>query len=172
MSESSHSCTGHIFRHQSTYQDLNEMDFERGIWGASARGDVARVQELLDKHTDVNIPDKYGYTALHYGTRNNHEDICGLLIKAGANIFARTKNDGATPAHRAAYAGHLNILQLLVGKGGTPLLESRDSYGRNCLHHAYRGNQKDIINWLLENYPNLAIIRDNSGLLPDSFSVN
>ncbi|CAH8595333.1 unnamed protein product [Schistosoma turkestanicum] len=168
MTENSHSCTSHTVFHQSTYQDLSEMDFERGIWGASTRGDIDRVRKLLDKRIDVNIPDNYGYTALHYAARNNHEDICKVLLKAGADIFAKTKNDGATPAHRAAYAGHLNILQLLVNKGGAPLLESCDNYGRNCLHHAYRGDRRNIVNWLLENYPSLSNTRDNNGLLPDS----
>ncbi|VDO69886.1 unnamed protein product [Schistosoma curassoni] len=168
MTESSHSCTGHTVFHQSTHQDLSEMDFERGIWGASTRGDIDRVRKLLDKHINVNIPDSYGYTALHYAARNNHIDICNVLLEAGADIFAKTRNDGATPAHRAAYAGNLNILKLLVGKGGAPVLESRDNYGRNCLHHAYRGKQKNTIDWLLESYPNLSSTKDNNGLLPDS----
>lgn len=64
MTESSHSCTGHTVFHQSTHQNLSEMDFERGIWGASTRGDIDRVRKLLDKHINVNIPDSYGYTAL------------------------------------------------------------------------------------------------------------
>ncbi|XP_018655494.1 putative hspc200 [Schistosoma mansoni] len=167
MTENSHSCTNHTALYQSTHQDLSEMDFERGILGASTRGDIDRVRKLLNKHINVNIPDSYGYTALHYAARNNHEDVCKVLLEAGADSFAKTKNDGATPAHRAAYAGHLGILKLLVGKGGAPLLESRDNCGRNCLHHAYRGKHKNIIDWLLESYPNLSSTRDNNGLLPD-----
>ncbi|VDP75277.1 unnamed protein product [Schistosoma mattheei] len=156
MTESSHSCTGHTVFHQSTHQDLSEMDFERGIWGASTRGDIDRVRKLLHKHIN------------HYAARNNHKDICNVLLEAGADIFAKTRNDGATPAHRAAYAGHLNILKLLVGKRGARVLECRDNYGRNCLHHAYRGKQKNTIDWLLERCPNLSSTKDNNGLLPDS----
>ncbi|CAH8872803.1 unnamed protein product [Trichobilharzia szidati] len=106
----------------------------------------------------------------HYAARNNHKDICDLLITAGANIFAKTKSDGATPAHRAAYTGRLNILQLLVDKGGVALLELGDGDGRNCLHHAYRGNQQNVISWILENYPHLSTMADSKGILPISLS--
>uniref|UniRef100_A0A5K4ER35 Putative hspc200 n=1 Tax=Schistosoma mansoni TaxID=6183 RepID=A0A5K4ER35_SCHMA len=64
MTENSHSCTNHTALYQSTHQDLSEMDFERGILGASTRGDIDRVRKLLNKHINVNIPDSYGYTAL------------------------------------------------------------------------------------------------------------
>ncbi|VDQ08805.1 unnamed protein product [Trichobilharzia regenti] len=101
MDEHPHSCTEHKCLHQSTFQNLDEMDFERGIWSAAVRGDILRIKKLVARHIDVNILDKYGYTAL-------------------------TKSDGATPAHRAAYTGRLNILQLLVDKGGVALLEFGD----------------------------------------------
>lgn len=53
--------------------------------------------------------DNYDYTALHYAARAGDFEICKMLILEGqAEINAITKG-GATPLHRAATMGIINI---------------------------------------------------------------
>ena len=45
-------------------QNLDEMDFTRGIWSAAMDGEVAKVQTFLDKKCSPDALDSSGYTAL------------------------------------------------------------------------------------------------------------
>ena len=47
-------------------QNLDEMDFTRGIWSAAMNGEVDRVQNYLDKKCSPDALDSSGYTALVY----------------------------------------------------------------------------------------------------------
>ena len=44
-------------------QNLDEMDFTRGIWSAAMNGEVEQVQKHLDKNCP-DVLDSSGYTAL------------------------------------------------------------------------------------------------------------
>ncbi|CAL8094044.1 unnamed protein product [Calicophoron daubneyi] len=151
----------------SVHQTLEEMDFERGLWSAAAMGDMNRLDRLLSKsNVDVNTQDKYGYTALHYAARNNQLEACVKLLQSGADVFRATSSDGATAAHRAAFAGHLSVLQLLLAKGGESLSLTTDHDGQTCLHSACRGNQVNTVQWLSANYPRLTKMKDDKGRFP------
>ena len=45
-------------------QNLDEMDFTRGIWSAAMNGEVEQVQKYLDKKSSPDVLDSSGYTAL------------------------------------------------------------------------------------------------------------
>lgn len=51
---------------------------------------------LLRKNADVNIQNKFGYTALHVATLEGHERIVELLLKNGADKNIEN-DDGLTP---------------------------------------------------------------------------
>lgn len=111
-------------------QSLDELEFERGIWGAAYEGDASRVDSLLNRVFGVDKLDAAGkfqkliikfievgyygkksltgYTALHYAARNGHLDICKGLLNHGANINAVTRAGKASALHRAASAGKYN----------------------------------------------------------------
>lgn len=88
-------------------QSLEELEFERGIWGAAYEGDDSRVYSLLKgfNFDRVDKVDAAGYTALHYAARNGHLDVCKRLLNHGANINAITRSGKASALHRAASAG-------------------------------------------------------------------
>ena len=58
----------------STLQSLDELDFERGIWGAAREGEDERLVALLEKGVQASSRDSSGYTALHYAARAGHVD--------------------------------------------------------------------------------------------------
>ncbi|MCP3964825.1 MAG: ankyrin repeat domain-containing protein [Lentisphaerae bacterium] len=55
-----------------------------------------------------------GITALHYACGNGYPNIAELLIKYGANINAKTQDNGSTPLHYACILGHSDIVKLLL----------------------------------------------------------
>ena len=58
-----------------------------------------------DRHKMLNIKDEYGRSALHYATTSNRMDITQLLLRRGAEIDFRDK-ENATPLHLTCHEGH------------------------------------------------------------------
>ena len=104
-------------------------------------------QILLKAGCDVNVVKREGpssvsntgLTPLHYAANIGHPMVCSILIKAGANIDARTDN-GRTPLHLAAMSQRgrrvmdvliahkcdLNVLSMEQEECKTPLLKAID----------------------------------------------
>lgn len=142
-------------------ETVEEMDFQRGIWAAALDGDINRVRRFIEKGTDPNQTDKFGYTALHYSSRHGNLSVCRLLLDCGADSNAQT-HGGSTPLHRAAYCGHIMVVKLLLDRGADPT--KVDSDGRTALHKAAEGGQKELGCLLLHHNTGLHEIQDCRGL--------
>lgn len=78
------------------------------------KGDVNKVQDLLDKGADIN---EWNFgTALIYAASENRLEIAKLLIDKGADMNALGKN-GWTALGCAAAEGYGDMVDLLIGKG-------------------------------------------------------
>jgi ankyrin repeat protein len=98
-------------RQQAMEQTLDELDFDRGLWGACSRGDLGRVEELLNvRKRDPNERDLSDYTPLHYAARHGHVQVCGLLLRKRAAVDARAGEAAATPLHRACAGPHVEVI--------------------------------------------------------------
>jgi len=130
-------------------QTLEEMDFERGIWGAAALGDLERMRTLLEeRQRDVNACDKSGYTALHYAARSGKDQICQLLLDRKAAVNACAGECEATPLHRACIGGHISTVKLLAKNGANLALVDID--GETCLHKAARSTNAPLVEYLMK----------------------
>ena len=59
---------------------------------------------IKQTHTDINLQDKYGYSALHYACRNNHVHVVQKILSTYDVNINLVTNGGATPLMRAAMA--------------------------------------------------------------------
>ncbi|XP_053320642.1 ankyrin repeat domain-containing protein 39 [Spea bombifrons] len=142
-------------------ETVEEMDFQRGIWSAALDGDFDRVGNFIAKGTDPNLPDRFGYTALHYGSRHGKLSVCRLLLDSGADSNAQT-HGGSTALHRAAYSGHIMVAELLLERGADPA--KTDSDGRTALHKAAEAGRRELCHLLLKHNNGLLELRDCRGL--------
>src|SRR5262245_13110275 len=71
---------------------------------AVKRGDHAATRTLSRNRAEVNRAEADGTTALHYAVQGNDIELVSLLLKAGANAKAATRN-GVTPLTLAATNG-------------------------------------------------------------------
>lgn len=107
---------------------------EDSIHNACVQGDLDRVKYLIHKKGSniVNEQDNNGYIALHYAARNNHFEICKLLIQNGSNVNTTTFSCKSAPLHRACYMANLDIVKLLLANKADPFLKDID--GKTSLH--------------------------------------
>jgi ankyrin repeat protein len=80
-------------------------------------GDADKVSDFLAKGEDVKARDKDGWTALHHATLGGvHDDVMRLLIRAGAEVNARTPG-GETPLMFSARKGKVEEVRTLIEAG-------------------------------------------------------
>ena len=94
------------------------------ILEAVSQGNLKAVQQRLDAGIDVNgtfvqdsVPGFGGYS-LHLPVLVGHTEITELLLKNGADINIRARDQhGGTPLHWTAFAGNKPMTELLVEAG-------------------------------------------------------
>jgi uncharacterized protein len=108
--------------------DVNSRDCLTGfrpLISAAAKGRLNVVKFLLSAGAilDARVSDDYptdhrGATALMLASFNNHKKVAELLLDAGADANASTKETGlSTPIEYAAAKGHLEIIRMLLRAG-------------------------------------------------------
>jgi len=73
--------------------------------------------------------------------------VLGEMLDKQADLVNCADKDGYTPLHRAAYEGHVEILQMLVSRGGD--IHARTVDGWTPLHSAARWSQTEAASYLL-----------------------
>ena len=76
------------------------------------------VVELLLQDSDigVNAKTQVGMTPLHLVCMNGDLDICGVLLRHGADIRVKTA-DNSTPLHTAVFSCNTQLAELLIKEG-------------------------------------------------------
>ncbi|KAJ7745703.1 hypothetical protein B0H16DRAFT_1321530 [Mycena metata] len=85
---------------------------QTAIVQAASDGDLDRVKRLIGMGMDVNVVDRWGWSALSMCGYGGHMEIARLLLDHGAKID-NVDVDGDTPISLAAQRGHANVLIML-----------------------------------------------------------
>ncbi|PHH63703.1 hypothetical protein CDD81_5575 [Ophiocordyceps australis] len=122
---------------------------------------------LLQKDANVEEKTNAGQTALHFvSSKNNLPAARILLSEAKPPASTRVRDGrGQYPIHRAAAAGSLPILNLLVDKRSP--LNSTDNEGYTPLHHAIAEGHGDVAILLLKAGADFTIKTQNDELALD-----
>jgi ankyrin repeat protein len=114
---------------------------------AAARGDLARVRELLDSGTkDVDAPDRDGTPALHWVVRLGDADLVARLLASGAKVDGADRH-GVTPLQVAIGEGHAGVVRLLLEAGADA--SRLDAAGEPPLMQAARVGEPEVARSLL-----------------------
>lgn len=79
--------------------------------------DFGAVRKLLEAGADPNARDQNGQTPLHHAARIGDEEVCKLLIDAGADVEAEFEFNGARPLAVAVFHANEDVCKLLIDAG-------------------------------------------------------
>jgi ankyrin repeat protein len=79
---------------------------------------------------------------------NEFQEVVKLLLRSGANVDARDSS-GETALHKAAEAGDIDLVRLLISKKAR--LNVKNRIGRSALDLACRKNRSKVIEHLLRS---------------------
>lgn len=138
------------------------------IHKAAGQGDVARIEELLEKNPEcLNAKDDQGNTALHYAAFSGQKAAAEFLIAHGADVDLSNIYH-YTPLHYAILGKHLEIAGLLARSGAR--INTPNVWGLTPLHTCASLNMLKEANFLL-GYKAEVNIQDEFGETPLFSSV-
>ncbi|XP_071104885.1 serine/threonine-protein phosphatase 6 regulatory ankyrin repeat subunit B-like [Haliotis cracherodii] len=95
------------------------------------------------------------------GIVRNLQHIVVVLKKHGEFDVDRRMQTNKTQLIIAAEAGHLDVFNFLLQEGAN--VSMRDWEGKNCLHHACQSGNKDIVEVVVEKFPDMTDDPDGLG---------
>ena len=119
---------------------------------AVMNGNIEAVRTLLRQKVDVNAAQGDGTTALHWAAYREDVEAARLLLAAGANVKAKTRNGSITPLFMAARNGNAAILDLLLKAGAE--VNQPDVNGTTALMYAAIAGKPDAATVLLDRGAN------------------
>src|SRR5437868_9427076 len=84
---------------------------------AAMQNDKDAVRSLLKQKVDVNGAHGDGATALHWAAYNDDLETVKLLLAAGANVKATTREGAITPLFMACVNGDAPMIEALLKAG-------------------------------------------------------
>jgi ankyrin repeat protein len=114
---------------------------------AAMRGDVGAVRALIARRVDVNVPQGDGMTALHWAADRGDSTIAIELLRAKADVRARTRIGAYTPLQIAARTGNPAVVRALLAAGSD--VKATTTSGATALHLAAAAGNADVVAALL-----------------------
>ena len=111
----------------------------RGLHAAAARGDTAKIEQLMAGKADVNARDAYGRTPLHVATFARQRAAVRALVQAGADKGAM-ESDRYDAVTIAAVADDEETLRTLLSLGASAKLTTSRYDGTALIAAAHLGH--------------------------------
>jgi len=116
---------------------------------AAMRGDKDAVRSLLKQKADVNAAHGDGATALHWAAYNDDLEMVKILLDAGANVKAATREGAITPIFMACTNGDGPMIEALLRAGAEA--KSVKSNGTTALMTAAASGSAEAVKILIEH---------------------
>ncbi|XP_027152360.1 ankyrin repeat-containing protein At5g02620-like [Coffea eugenioides] len=113
--------------------------------------------------------DKFGWTALHYAAKFDHQEIARLLLSAdrSAAYVAAKNDDSKTALHIAVIHGHVVLVREILSHGADCWVQITGE-SQNILHLAVKHEKGEVLEFVLQNSWASELInqQDNEGNTP------
>jgi len=143
-----------LFAARGAHIDQTNRFGETALMLAAWKNQPAALRWLLDHGARPNRGERE-WTPLHYAVFAGHLELADTLLRAGADVNARSTN-GSTVIMMAAREGHAELAERLIAAGADPWL--KNDYGDDAVSWAMRQQNFDIARRLggVEKFATLA----------------
>ena len=138
-----------LVEHEANLEIKNNLGMTPLLY-AVKNNNLTFVNLLLDFGADPNSKSDYNVgsdSALTIACDNDYFCICSLLLDFGANPNEKN-NTGLACIHLAAQKGFIDIVLLLISRGGD--INLRDDYGNNAAFYAKKYKHTELLEHLTQ----------------------
>uniref|UniRef100_A0A8C3A394 Euchromatic histone-lysine N-methyltransferase 1a n=1 Tax=Cyclopterus lumpus TaxID=8103 RepID=A0A8C3A394_CYCLU len=142
----------------------------RQLYISAKEGELQKVVHLLVDGKDPNflMDGQNKGTPLHAAAAEGHQEICHMLVQAGANLDMFDEQQ-RTPLMAACENSHLDTVKYLLRAGA--VVGHKDIIGFTCLHLAAKLGHCDIVHHLLSKASKYVNCQDDGGWTPITWAV-
>lgn len=102
---------------------------------------------LVSEGADISLLDNYGFNILHWACRGGSVEMVKYILSLNGMDVNTTGTDGTTPVASAAWMGHKDVVDFLVGEGADVTLVS--DLDENILHWTCQGGNVEMVRYIL-----------------------
>ncbi|XP_054466594.1 histone-lysine N-methyltransferase EHMT1a [Anoplopoma fimbria] len=142
----------------------------RQLYISAKEGELQKVVHLLVDGKDPNflMEGQNKGTPLHAAAAEGHQEICHMLVQAGANLDMFDEQQ-RTPLMAACENNHLDTVKYLLRAGAA--VGHKDIIGFTCLHLAAKLGHYDIVHHLLSKASKYINCQDDGGWTPITWAI-
>ncbi|XP_044051096.1 histone-lysine N-methyltransferase EHMT1a isoform X2 [Siniperca chuatsi] len=142
----------------------------RQLYISAKQGELQKVIHLLVDGKDPNfsMEGQNKGTPLHAAASEGHQEICHMLVQAGANLDM-FDDEQRTPLMVACENNHLDTVKYLLRAGAA--VSPKDIMGFTCLHLAAKLGHYDIVYHLLSKASKYINSQDDGGWTPITWAI-
>ncbi|XP_037660984.1 fibronectin type 3 and ankyrin repeat domains protein 1 isoform X3 [Choloepus didactylus] len=144
----------------TTREPISSEHFHRAV---NVNDEDLLVRILQGGNVKVDVPDKFGFTALMVAAQKGYTRLVKILVSNGTDVNLKN-GSGKDSLMLACYAGHLDVVKYLRRHGAS--WETRDLGGCTALHWAADGGHCSVIDWMIKDGCEVDVVDAGSGWTP------
>lgn len=135
--------TAILLINQGAKVDIVDGNKRNALHFAAQESSDELLKLIIEKGAPANQSDQWGFTPLHYASRNGYSDhVSQLMAIKNVNVNGQTK-EGAGALHLAADAGHIDVTNELL-KSSLIDINLQNDKGQTALHLTAGKGFKDL----------------------------
>ena len=143
------------------FSSLPQNDKDKALLTFVGHGDITNIKTSIGAGANVNYVTRQGYTPLYESMSIGNQQIVKILLDAGATIDVPGDGYNGPPLVWAAAKGDVNIMKLLLEKGGNINIKHENDIkgigGSTALHKASKNKRDNAILFLIDKGADLTI---------------
>ncbi|XP_073740780.1 fibronectin type 3 and ankyrin repeat domains protein 1 isoform X1 [Callorhinus ursinus] len=144
----------------TTREPISSEHFHRAV---NVNDEDLLVRILQGGNVKVDVPNKFGFTALMVAAQKGYTRLVKILVSNGTDVNLKN-GSGKDSLMLACYAGHLDVVKYLRRHGAS--WETRDLGGCTALHWAADGGHCNVIEWMIKDGCEVDAVDTGSGWTP------